>query len=138
MGDYADFCESYGGSANDPDFMDRWLDEYASGPAAIDRFISKAEEVDFKTEYELSNLEWDQVKKYVAIFNEQSLKKHHEVNEYIGTHGMWDQFSKIRSMNDHGNGKVVHGITPKHFKLVCEILKITGGDGDPLKHAERY
>ncbi|ENM5855746.1 hypothetical protein NTE09_003784 [Vibrio mimicus] len=27
MGDYADFCESYGGSASDPEFMDRWLKE---------------------------------------------------------------------------------------------------------------
>ncbi|EJC7121665.1 hypothetical protein MZJ48_002852 [Vibrio parahaemolyticus] len=29
MGDYADFCEMYGGSAGDPDFMDEWLEKYA-------------------------------------------------------------------------------------------------------------
>ena len=28
MGDYADFCESFGGSASDPDFMDRWMEEH--------------------------------------------------------------------------------------------------------------
>ncbi|WP_318454956.1 hypothetical protein [Photobacterium leiognathi] len=28
MGDYADFCEMYGGSAGDPDFMDKWIDEH--------------------------------------------------------------------------------------------------------------
>ena len=27
MGDYADFCESYGGSAGDPEFMDKWLED---------------------------------------------------------------------------------------------------------------
>ena len=30
MSDYQDFCESYGGSANDPDFFDRWLNEYVT------------------------------------------------------------------------------------------------------------
>ncbi len=30
MSDYQDFCESYGGCASDPDFMDKWLDEYAN------------------------------------------------------------------------------------------------------------
>ncbi|MDO6528220.1 hypothetical protein Q4519_21385 [Motilimonas sp. 1_MG-2023] len=30
MGDYSDFCEMYGGSAGDPDFMENWLDEHAS------------------------------------------------------------------------------------------------------------
>ena len=28
MGDYQDFCESFGGCASDPDFMDKWMDEY--------------------------------------------------------------------------------------------------------------
>ena len=28
MGDYQDFCESFGGCASDPDFMDKWIDEY--------------------------------------------------------------------------------------------------------------
>ena len=27
MGDYEDFCESFGGDAGDPDFMDNWLYE---------------------------------------------------------------------------------------------------------------
>lgn len=30
MSEYAEFCESYGGSASDPEFMDNWLDKYAS------------------------------------------------------------------------------------------------------------
>lgn len=138
MGDYADFCESYGGSANDPDFMDQWLDKYASGSASVDRYISKSEEAKFVSDYSLSDLEWRQIKDYVAIFKDHSLQKHHEVNNHISSHGQWDNFTEIRSINDHGNGKIVHGITRKHFKLICEILEITGGDGDPLLHDERY
>lgn len=30
MGDYQDFCESFGGCAGDPDFMDNWLDKYVT------------------------------------------------------------------------------------------------------------
>lgn len=29
MGDYSDFCEAFGGRADDPDFMDEWLGKYA-------------------------------------------------------------------------------------------------------------
>ena len=28
MGDYQDFCESYGGCASDPNFMDEWIQKY--------------------------------------------------------------------------------------------------------------
>ncbi|HIF9534259.1 TPA: hypothetical protein ACX6S0_002618 [Photobacterium damselae] len=31
MGDYADFCEMYGGCAGDPDFIDNWLAKYVTG-----------------------------------------------------------------------------------------------------------
>ena len=30
MSDYQDFCDSFGGSANDPEFFDQWLDEYVN------------------------------------------------------------------------------------------------------------
>jgi len=28
MSDYQDFCESFGGCASDPDFMDKWMNQY--------------------------------------------------------------------------------------------------------------
>lgn len=28
MSDYQNFCESFGGCASDPDFMDKWMEEY--------------------------------------------------------------------------------------------------------------
>lgn len=30
MGNYSDFCETFGGSADDPNFMDEWLGKFAS------------------------------------------------------------------------------------------------------------
>jgi len=30
MGNYSDFCETFGGSANDSNFMDEWLGKFAS------------------------------------------------------------------------------------------------------------
>ncbi len=58
MSDYSDFCESYGGSASDPDFIDKWLDQYTSGIALVEKYISKDEEVKFKEEYALSDTAW--------------------------------------------------------------------------------
>ncbi len=138
MGDYSDFCESYGGCASDPDFMDKWLDQYASGTESISKLISKKEELHFKSEFGLSDKAWEQVKEYVSIYRDNSFSKHHEVNNYITNNGLWGRFSEMRSMNDHGNDKVVRGITRMYFRLICELLKITGGDGDPLIKAEKY
>jgi hypothetical protein len=41
-------------------------------------------------------------------------------------------------MNDHGNGKVVRGILPEYFKVVCEVLAITGDKGDKLLSSTPY
>ncbi|WP_449102720.1 hypothetical protein [Pseudomonas extremaustralis] len=138
MSDYSKFCESYGGSASDPDFMDSWLDKYASETKSKINHISIEFERQLKLEYEVSDKAWDQVIKYVSIFRASSFNKHHQVNEHITKNGLWDDFREIRSMNNHGANKTVHGITPKYFKLVCNILEITGGGGDPLIKSEKY
>jgi hypothetical protein len=41
-------------------------------------------------------------------------------------------------MNDHGHMSDVKGITPNNFAIVCDILKIQGGDGAPLKRYRKY
>jgi hypothetical protein len=138
MSDYSDFCESYGGCASDPDFMDDWLDNHASGAKSVSKVISKKEELSLKFEYKLTDKSWKQVKEYASIYRKNSLTKHHEVNNYITSNGLWGNFSEMRSMNDHGNEKVVKGITEMYFKLICELLEITGGNGDPLIKAEKY
>jgi len=35
VSDYQDFCESFGGCASDPDFMDKWMDEYLADEAPV-------------------------------------------------------------------------------------------------------
>lgn len=50
MGDYADFCEMYGGSASDPDFMDNWLAEHASPSAEDEEWYQENEE---KSHYDI-------------------------------------------------------------------------------------
>ena len=87
--------------------------------------------------YSLSE-EASQVKKYAKIFKDKSFYEHYEVNNYIGNHNLWNDFSKIRSFNDHGNYKRIPGIQPKYFAIVCEILEITGAGGSPLDKAEPY
>jgi len=138
MGDYSDFCESYGGDASDPDFMDNWLEKYASGNTPIDKYISKNEENKFKQEYKLTDKAWEQVKEYVLIYKKHSFKQHYEVNNYITKNSLWGNFTEMRSMNDHGSNVIVHGITKKYFRLICEILEITGANGKPLIKAEKY
>lgn len=51
MSDYSDFCEMYGGSASDPDFMDNWLDEYVSlTPSSEEEWYQENEE---KSHYDI-------------------------------------------------------------------------------------
>lgn len=91
-----------------------------------------------KLDYRITNDEIEQIKKYVRIYKAERCSKHHEVNEYITKHRMWDQFSEMRSMNDHGISKIVQGILPKFYRIVCEILSISGESGSPLLTSESY
>jgi len=50
MGNYSDFCEMYGGSAGDPDFMDNWLDEHASPVDEDEEWYQENEE---KSHYDI-------------------------------------------------------------------------------------
>lgn len=138
MSDYSDFCESYGGSAGDPDFMDDWLNKYAGETKSQTNNISIKYEAQLKAEYKVSDSAWDQVVKYISIFRDESFTKHHQVNEYITKNELWDKFPEMRSINNHGKSKSVRGITPTYFKLVCKILEITGDDGAPLIKSEKY
>ncbi len=88
--------------------------------------------------YNLSESEESQVKKYIDIFIDNSFEEHYQVNNYITNHNLWNEFSKIRSLNDHGLHKRIPGILPKYFKVVCEILSIIGAGGAPLDKSEPY
>lgn len=84
-----------------------------------------------ETERELSQ--------YIDIYVKINAYKHYEVNNYITANNRWDEFTKIRSINNHGLGKEnILGIEPKYYKEICQRLKLTNGNGAALKSSKSY
>lgn len=141
MSDYQDFCESFGGSANDPDFMDNWLSEYCLDssihPVRSLTLINEHEYEAILVKYKLSVSEVSQLKEYLAIYAGHGFKNQADANKYITDSNLWDDFKDIRSMNDHGQYVNIPGILPKFYKVTCEILKLAGL-GAPLTKATKY
>lgn len=130
MSDYEDFCQMYGGSVNDPEFIDEWLEEQEKEEKLTDEKRAN--------KYGISVDELDQVDRYVQIFRNCSFNEHWEVNNYISNNNLWDQFQNIRSFNVHGESTHIRGISPMFYKLVCKILKINSGNGERLTRTQRY
>lgn len=86
----------------------------------------------------LSAEEIAQLNKYCQIFREQKCVELWQVNTYITKHGRWDEFDKMRSLNNHGYPTRIKGITPNFFGRACVILRMTGDDGNPLIDSEPY
>ncbi len=86
----------------------------------------------------LSEKELDEISKYLEIYKNNNFFYHYEINNYISKNNMWDEFPTIRSLNNHGKGKIVHGIQPKYFKIICQTLDITDNNGDNLKDYQPY
>ncbi|MGB3917610.1 hypothetical protein J9253_01100 [Thiothrix litoralis] len=89
-------------------------------------------------EYNLSRKEVDQIKNYIAIYSEHDFKNQSSTNNYITKSKRWDEFSEIRSLNDHGLHTNIPGILPKFYKITCEIFKISKGNGAQLTKATKY
>ncbi len=87
---------------------------------------------------ELTNEQVEQIANYIWIFKSNNFKHHWEVNELISKSQIWDGFSELRSLNNHGPSGIVKGITPKFFAIICKVLEITGDDGEPLVDFEKY
>ena len=86
----------------------------------------------------LSNKEIKQLLKYLWIYKSYHCTEHYEVNEIITEEDIWDEFKKIRSLNDHGHRRKILGIAPKYFAIICEVLEIEDAGGNPLEDWERY
>lgn len=86
----------------------------------------------------LSSNETKEINEYIKIYREHGCTKHHEVNDIITKNRLWDNFKTIRSLNDHGEFKKIEGIQPQYFKIVCNILKISGDNGLPLDGYQKY
>lgn len=87
---------------------------------------------------ELSQKEVEQLLTYLWIFISEDLDEHWEVNEYITNNDIWDDFSELRSLNDHGYKNRVKGITPKYFAIACTVLDVDADDGAPLEDYKKY
>lgn len=137
MSDYQDFCEAFGGCASDPDFMDNWLAEYGND-SSIKYRLAQFDYTDIAKKYDLSNNEVEQIQGYMNIYNVHNFKSQKEANKFITNKIRWGEFPDIRSLNDHGAYKNVPSILPKFYRITCEILDITKGNGAPLIKATKY
>lgn len=79
-----------------------------------------------------------QISTYFFVYKHYGLRQHWEVNNKISEDGTWDIFSKIRSLNNHGNGKIVKGIQPKYFRVFLSFSKLQNLEGDSLLKFEKY
>lgn len=86
----------------------------------------------------LTDDESREIYEYVNLFRNNNCKEHYEVNKIISNRGDWDNFRKIRSLNDHGEHKEIEGIQPKYFEIICHILDISGAQGEPLNSYKKY
>lgn len=104
-----------------------------------DYFINKYHKRIKTASYE--NLSIDtlaQLVTYIWIYKSNHCLEHWEVNEYITRKRYWNDFSLLRSLNDHGYNNKVKGIQPKYFAIICRTLNIKSDDGAPLKDYEPY
>ena len=86
----------------------------------------------------LTNDEIEQLLNYLWIFKTQDCSAHYEVNQYISNNDLWEDFSELRSLNDHGYRKRIKGITPDFYAIACGAMNMAKGDGQPLEDYERY
>ncbi|OGA95162.1 MAG: hypothetical protein A3E79_16070 [Burkholderiales bacterium RIFCSPHIGHO2_12_FULL_61_11] len=86
----------------------------------------------------LTALETEEISDYIKLYQDNSFSRHFEVNQYISDNNFWGRFPTIRSLNDHGNYKEIHGIQPKYFEVVCRLLAISGEGGLPLDAYKKY
>jgi len=118
-------------------------------PEGSDSFTKKAllynrylkadrDDVDQMRGQELTRAETAEITEYTRIYRENSFSKHFEVNNYITENGLWETFPMIRSLNDHGVNKEIPGIEPKYFRIVCQLLGVSGEDGLPLDSYRKY
>ncbi len=86
----------------------------------------------------LSEQEVEQLLNYIWIFKSNNFTEHWHVNEYITKNSMWHNFTRLRSLNDHGHANKIKGITPKYFAIVCKALNVSADQGSSLEDYETY
>jgi hypothetical protein len=95
----------------------------------IEKIKSKIDKVSYES---LSDETKDQIAAYINIFKNYNCDQHWQVNNIISENNDWGKFDKIRSMNNHGHRKLIKGIMPKYFAIICKTLEIEADDGERL------
>ncbi|MEC4726209.1 hypothetical protein HWQ46_11670 [Shewanella sp. D64] len=88
--------------------------------------------------WDLTPKEIVQLTRYIAIFKRCNFKEHWQVNEFISNKNAWGEFDALRSNNLHANDFTAKGIYPNYYRIVYEILNISGDSGTHLVNADRY
>jgi hypothetical protein len=86
----------------------------------------------------LSQSEVNELLRYIWIYKQNNMTEHWQVNEYISEFDNWDEFTNIRSLNDHGYDFHIQGIQPKFYAIICNVLQKEKGDGAPLLDWDSY
>ncbi|HGY1861976.1 TPA: hypothetical protein ACNVO2_003984 [Escherichia coli] len=95
--------------------------------------VKKDITVNFRPEVE------SQILAYIDIYRKINATYHYDVNIYITNNNLWDNFTEIRTMNNHGKGKEnIPGIQPEYYREVCKRLMLNNGTGSPLQGSRRY
>ncbi len=61
-----------------------------------------------------------------------------KANKYITKNKLWNEFSSIRALNNHGPYTRIEGIYKDYFHIVIHELGIKYGNGYRLNKSERY
>ena len=113
-------------------------DRFSKMVALYEHYSNPSAENNVALRSQLNFKEIEEIQRYINIYQAESFCAHFEVNKYITSHNLWNQFPTIRSLNDHGELKNIHGIQPKYFEIICHLLKISGENGRPLDAYRAY
>ena len=95
----------------------------------VNAYKSKVQDASYTR---LSESELNELLNYLWIYKKNNMTEHWQVNEFISENDIWDEFTGIRSMNDHGYEFQILGIKPNFYAIVCRVLDKEKGDGAPL------
>ena len=117
--------------------VDEGADKFTKKVLLYRMYKDKQSDIAFKGESQTDD-ELREIDEYIKLYKENHCKEHYQVNQIVSNKGEWDKFKNIRSLNDHGPHKEIPGIQPKYYKIICDLLNISGCQGLPLDSYKKY
>ncbi|MFT6907932.1 MAG: hypothetical protein ACJAS1_004620 [Oleiphilaceae bacterium] len=88
--------------------------------------------------YGITDDQWNDILLYCNEMRDNGYRDQGGFNEYLTQTKQWNKFLYIRAWNDHGYCRKIRGITRSAYKLVCHLMNLTNGGGNPLIASEKY